>query len=65
MCLLKDAGFNIDGGEYTFTDIYLTNAILCARRGKNDSSRRPDKYFNVLSIIRISKGRVSLYGCIF
>ena len=46
MKLLKDARFGTDGGEYSFTDIYLTNAILCARKGEKNSGPISDKYFN-------------------
>lgn len=43
---LKDANFNTSGGEYAFTDIYLTNALLCAREGDKDSGYIPNKYFD-------------------
>lgn len=46
MKYLKDANFSTLGGEYAFTDIYLTNALLCARVGDKDSGYIPNKYFD-------------------
>ena len=45
MAFLKIANFDVADNAYAFTDIYLTNAILCARKGSKDSGSVPDKYF--------------------
>lgn len=37
MCFLHEAGFKTDDGAYRFSDIYLTNALLCLRKGKQMS----------------------------
>lgn len=47
MFFLKEAGFEAADGAYDFKDIYLTNALLCARNGKMTGDKNiKSEYFD-------------------